>query len=137
VIGITETLIATTVIELACFVAIIAQPGLGDPRSSCCPTWSCVIRDRLLALLSGEFVSRLGSQFTSLALPWFVLVTTGRQEDEPGVAGRVGADRAARHPVGRARRALRPEIRMVMCDAVRAPIVALVRSCMPSAISLG
>ena len=36
-----------------------------------------MIRDRsLLALLSGEFVSRLGSQFTSLALPWFVLVTT-------------------------------------------------------------
>ncbi len=36
-----------------------------------------MIRDRsLLALLSGEFVSRLGSQFTLLALPWFVLVTT-------------------------------------------------------------
>jgi MFS family permease len=37
-----------------------------------------MIRDRsLLALLAGEFVPRLGSQFTSLALPWFVLVKTG------------------------------------------------------------
>jgi hypothetical protein len=37
-----------------------------------------MIRHRsLIALLAGEFVSRLGLQFTSLALPWFVLVTTG------------------------------------------------------------
>jgi hypothetical protein len=36
-----------------------------------------MIRDRsLVALLAGEFVSRLGSQFTSRVLPWFVLVTT-------------------------------------------------------------
>jgi MFS family permease len=37
-----------------------------------------VIRDRSFrALLAGELVSRLGSQFTMLALPWFGLVTTG------------------------------------------------------------
>jgi hypothetical protein len=29
------------------------------------------------ALLVSELVSRLGSSFTALALPWFVLVTTG------------------------------------------------------------
>jgi MFS family permease len=36
-----------------------------------------VIRDRsLLALTAAELISRLGSQLTNLALPWFVLVTT-------------------------------------------------------------
>ncbi|MFL6015909.1 MAG: MFS transporter [Gaiellaceae bacterium] len=37
-----------------------------------------ILRNRgLLALLVAEAVSRLGSQMTFLALPWFVLVTTG------------------------------------------------------------
>ena len=37
-----------------------------------------ILRNRgLLALLVAEVVSRLGSQMTFLALPWFVLVTTG------------------------------------------------------------
>jgi MFS family permease len=37
-----------------------------------------ILRNRgLLALLAAEAVSRLGSQMTFLALPWFVLVTTG------------------------------------------------------------
>ena len=37
-----------------------------------------ILRNRgLLALLAAEVVSRLGSQMTFLALPWFVLVTTG------------------------------------------------------------
>jgi predicted MFS family arabinose efflux permease len=36
-----------------------------------------ILRNRsLLALLAAEFVSRLGSQMTYLALPWFVLETT-------------------------------------------------------------
>ena len=36
-----------------------------------------ILRNRsLLALLAAELVSRLGSQMTFLALPWFVLVTT-------------------------------------------------------------
>jgi predicted MFS family arabinose efflux permease len=37
-----------------------------------------VLRDRsLLALTCAELISRLGSQLSNLALPWFVLVTTG------------------------------------------------------------
>ena len=37
-----------------------------------------MLRDcSLLALVSAELISRLGSQLTNLALPWFVLVTTG------------------------------------------------------------
>jgi MFS family permease len=87
-----------------------------------------VIRDRsLLALLSGEFISRLGSQFTALALPWFVLVTTGSAakmsvvfavELAPiallGIPSTVLVERFG------------PKRWMVMNDAIRAPIVALV-----------
>ena len=37
-----------------------------------------MIRDRsLLALTTAELISQLGSSFSGLALPWFVLVTTG------------------------------------------------------------
>ncbi len=37
-----------------------------------------ILRNRgLLALLVAEVVSRIGSQMTFVALPWFVLVTTG------------------------------------------------------------
>ena len=54
-----------------------AAERLGDPRRAAADSGAGMIRDRsMLALLAGEFVSRLGSQFTSLALPWFVLVTT-------------------------------------------------------------
>jgi MFS family permease len=40
-------------------------------------TGSLLRRRPLVALLSAEVVSSLGSQMTFLALPWFVLVTTG------------------------------------------------------------
>jgi MFS family permease len=87
-----------------------------------------VIRDRsLLALLTAELVSRLGSQFTSLALPWFVLVTTGSAskmglvfavELAPivllGIPSATLVDR------------LGPRRWLVTTDAVRAPIVAAV-----------
>ena len=87
-----------------------------------------MIRDRwLLALLTGEFVSRLGSQFTTLALPWFVLVTTGSAskmglvfavELAPlvlfGIPSSVLVDR------------LGPQRWMVTMDVLRAPVVALV-----------
>ena len=37
-----------------------------------------ILRDRrIAALLAAELVSSTGSQMTGLALPWFVLVTTG------------------------------------------------------------
>jgi MFS family permease len=87
-----------------------------------------MIRDRsLLALLTGEFVSRLGSQFTTLALPWFVLVTTGSAskmglvfavELAPlvlfGIPSTVLVDR------------LGPRRWMVTMDLLRVPVVALV-----------
>jgi MFS family permease len=87
-----------------------------------------VIRDRsLLALLAGEFVSRLGSQFTSLALPWFVLVTTG-SASKMGLVFAVELAPIALLgiPSSTLVERLGPKRWMVTMDALRAPIVALV-----------
>src|ERR1044071_2953457 len=87
-----------------------------------------MIRDRsIVALLTGEFVSRLGSQFTTLELPWFVLVTTGSASKMGlvfpvqlaplvlfGIPSSVLVDR------------LGPQRWMVTMDLLRAPVVALV-----------
>jgi MFS family permease len=87
-----------------------------------------MIRDRsLLALLAGEFISRLGSQFTSLALPWFVLVTTGS-------ASKMGLVFAAELapvalfgiPSASLVQRLGPKRWMVLMDALRVPVVAAV-----------
>jgi len=87
-----------------------------------------MIRDRsLLALLSGEFVSRLGSQFTNLALPWFVLVTTG-STSKMGLVFAVELAPIALLGIPSAPlvERLGPKRWMVTMDAVRAPIVAAV-----------
>ena len=87
-----------------------------------------MIRDRsLLALLSGELVSRLGSQFTSLALPWFVLVTT----HSAGKMSLVFAIELAPIallgiPSAALVERFGPKRWMVINDAIRAPIVAAV-----------
>ena len=87
-----------------------------------------MIRDRsLLALLAGEFVSRLGSQLTTLALPWFVLVTTG-SASKMGLV--FAAELAPIALLGIPSSALverfGPKRWLVAMDAVRAPIVATV-----------
>jgi len=87
-----------------------------------------VIRERsILALVSGEFISSLGSQMTALALPWFVLVTTG----SPTRMGFVFA--AELVPVvllgvhaGVVVERLGPRSAMLLSDAARVPVVALV-----------
>lgn len=87
-----------------------------------------MIRDRsILALLTGELVSRLGSQFTSLALPWFVLVTTG----SPTKMGLVFAAELVPVallgiPAAAAVDRLGPRAAMLVADGVRAPIIAAV-----------
>jgi len=87
-----------------------------------------VIRDRsILALLVAEVVSSLGSQFTALALPWFVLVTTG----SPTKMGLVFAAELAPMallgiPAGSVVDRLGPKTAMLVADGARAPIVALV-----------
>lgn len=87
-----------------------------------------MIRDRsLLALLSGEFVSRLGSQFTSLALPWFVLVTTHSPAKMTLVfAVELAPIALLGIPAASLVQRLGPKRWMVLNDAVRVPIVAAV-----------
>jgi MFS family permease len=87
-----------------------------------------VIRDRsLLALLAGEFVSRLGSQFTSLALPWFVLVTTGSATKMGLVfAAELAPIALFGIPSASLVQRLGPKRWMVLMDALRAPVVAAV-----------
>lgn len=87
-----------------------------------------VLRNRTLAsLLVAELVSTTCSQMSAVALPWFVLVTTGSPSRLSwvvgaeiagmGIVGIVGGNFAAR--IG-ARRTL------IWCDAARAPITAAI-----------
>jgi MFS family permease len=87
-----------------------------------------LIRNRgLLGLLARDVVSMTGSQMTMLALPWFVLTTTGSagrmavvlavESASLAVFGFLSGNLVAR--VG-------PRRTMLVADAVRAPLVALV-----------
>jgi MFS family permease len=87
-----------------------------------------LIRDRkMLALLSAEVVSGLGTQMTWLALPWFVLVETGS-------ATRMGVVYAAELapmavlgiPMGALVQRLGGRTTMLVCDLARTPLLALV-----------
>jgi MFS family permease len=87
-----------------------------------------VIRDRsILALVGAEVVSQIGSQMSALALPWFVLVTTGS-------ATKMGLVFAAELlpvavlgiPSGAVVQKLGARSSMLLADLVRAPLVALV-----------
>jgi MFS family permease len=87
-----------------------------------------VIRDRsILALLTGEFISRLGSQLTNLALPWFVLVTTGSPTRMSIVfAVELAPVALLGIPAGSLLHRLGPRATLLISDAVRAPLIALV-----------
>jgi MFS family permease len=87
-----------------------------------------LLRNRgLLGLLARDVVSLTGSQMTWLALPWFVLTTTGSasrmavvlavESASLAVFGFLSGDLAAR---------LGPRRTMLVADAVRAPLVAAV-----------
>jgi MFS family permease len=87
-----------------------------------------MIRDRsILALLIAEITSSLGSQFTALALPWFVLVTTG----SPTKMGLVFAAELLPMallgiPAGTVVDRLGPKTAMLVADGARAPVVAAI-----------
>ena len=79
----------------------------------------------LLALLAAEFVSRLGSQMTYLALPWFVLVTT----DSPTKMGIVLAVQLAPTallgvPSGTVVSRYGARLTMLGADLLRVPLMA-------------
>ncbi|MFN2471767.1 MAG: MFS transporter [Gaiellaceae bacterium] len=87
-----------------------------------------MLRDcRLVGLLTAEIVSGLGSWMTFLALPWFVLVTTGSPT-------RMGIVLAAELvpiavlgiPSGTVVARLGARMTMLVCDLARAPLVAAV-----------
>jgi predicted MFS family arabinose efflux permease len=87
-----------------------------------------VIRQRpIVALVSAEIVSRLGSQLTELALPWFVLVTTG-SATKMGLVFAVELLPVAvlGIPSGAVVQRLGARTSMLIADFVRAPLVALV-----------
>jgi MFS family permease len=87
-----------------------------------------MLRDRsLLALLVGEFISRLGSQFTNLALPWFVLVTTGSPAKMTLVfAAELAPMALFGIPAGAVVQRLGPKASMLLADAARVPIIAAI-----------
>ncbi len=90
-------------------------------------TRSVIRQPALLALLAREAVSLAGSQMTWVALPWFVLTTTGSATRmalvlavEAAALGIVGF--AAGNLVSR----LGPRRTMLIADAVRAPLMAAI-----------
>src|SRR5690348_15063258 len=87
-----------------------------------------MLRDRaILSLLAAEVVSNLGSRMTWLALPWFVLLTSGS-------ATRMGIVFAAEAlpiallgiPSGSVVQRYGARKTMLVCDAARAPLIGLV-----------
>ena len=84
-------------------------------------------RRALSGLITADVVSTLGSEMTTVALPWFVLVTTG----SPARMGAVLAAEFAGLTVlglfsGRAATALGPRRTMLGSDLARAGLVALI-----------
>ena len=87
-----------------------------------------MLRDRrLLALLVAETVSTTGSQMTWLALPWFVLTTTGSPGRMVIVLGAEAAGSiAAGLPAGAVLTRLGSRWTMMLSDALRIPLTLLI-----------
>jgi predicted MFS family arabinose efflux permease len=81
----------------------------------------------VLALLAAEIVSTTGAQMTWLALPWFVLVTTGSATKTTLVlATELGGLALLGLPGGRLLGRLGARRTMIFCDAVRAPVMLVI-----------
>src|ERR671930_1135771 len=81
----------------------------------------------LLALLAAEIVSTTGSQMTWLALPWFVLVTTGSAtKTSLVIAAELGGLALLGLPGGRVLGSLGARRTMIFCDSVRAPLMLVI-----------
>jgi MFS family permease len=87
-----------------------------------------MLRNRaLLALLAAEVVSTTGSQMTWLALPWFVLVTSGSATKTTFVvAAELVGLAALGLPGGRLLQRLGARRTMLLCDGARAPVMAVI-----------
>ena len=81
----------------------------------------------LRALLAAEVISTTGTQMTWLALPWFVLVTTGSPERMTAVmAAELLGFAAAGLPSGPLLQRFGARRTMLVADAARAPLMLLV-----------
>jgi len=81
----------------------------------------------LVALLLAEVVSTTGSEIAAVALPWFVLVTTGSPVRMSVVmAAEFAGMTLLGIPSGRAASALGPRRTMLASDLIRAPLVELI-----------
>jgi MFS family permease len=89
---------------------------------------SDLLRDRsLVALLAAEMISTTGSQMTWLALPWFVLITTGSATKTTFVAAAEVIGLALLGlPGGRVLGRLGARRTMILCDGARAPLMLVV-----------
>jgi MFS family permease len=87
-----------------------------------------LLRDRsLVALLAAEVISTTGGQMTWLALPWFVLVTSGSATHATFVvAGEVIGLALLGLPGGRVLGRLGAHRTMVVCDGARAPLMTVI-----------
>jgi MFS family permease len=86
-----------------------------------------ILRSRpIAALLTAEVLSTTGSQMTWLALPWFVLVTSGSKQMAFVVAAEAAGYALFGIPSGSLLQRLGPQRTMRLCDAVRAPLMLLV-----------
>ena len=82
---------------------------------------------RLAALLAAEVVSTTGAQMTWVALPWFVLVTTGSATKTTFVvAAEVIGAAVLGLPGGRLLGRLGGRRTMLLCDGVRAPLMTAI-----------
>jgi MFS family permease len=87
-----------------------------------------LLRDRrLLALLVAETVSTTGSQMTWLALPWFVLVTTGSATKTSFVmAAELVGIALLGLPGGKFLGRLGARRTMIICDSARGPLMVVI-----------
>jgi len=86
-----------------------------------------LLRSRpLAALFAAEVLSTTGAQMTWLALPWFVLVTSGSKDMAFVVAAEAAGYALFGIPSGSLLERLGPQRTMRLCDAVRAPLMLLV-----------
>jgi len=89
---------------------------------------SALLRDRSIrALLAAEVISTTGAQMTWVALPWFVLVTTGSATRMSLVMGAELLGLALLGlPGGRVLGGLGARRTMIWCDAARAPVMLVI-----------
>ena len=87
-----------------------------------------LLRDRsVVALLAAEVISTTGGQMTWLALPWFVLVTSGSATHTTFVvAAEVIGLALLGLPGGRLLGRLGARRTMILCDAARAPLMVVI-----------